>query len=30
LSTARGLPVPETAEQRHWIEHFAANVETIR
>ena len=24
LSTARGLPVPETEEQRRWIDHYAA------
>jgi protein-tyrosine phosphatase len=24
LSAARGTPVPETAEQRHWIDHYAA------
>ncbi len=24
LSAARGIPVPETTEQRHWIEGFAA------
>lgn len=24
LSTARGNPVPETAEQRRWIDHYAA------
>jgi protein-tyrosine phosphatase len=24
ISTARGVKVPETAEQRHWIDHFAA------
>jgi protein-tyrosine phosphatase len=24
LSVARGVPVPETAEQRHWIDHYAA------
>ncbi len=24
LSDARGTPVPETAEQRHWIDHYAA------
>jgi len=24
LSAARGNPVPETAEQRHWIDHYAA------
>lgn len=24
VSTARGVPVPETAEQREWIDHFAA------
>jgi protein-tyrosine phosphatase len=24
VSAARGLPIPETDEQREWIEHFAA------
>jgi hypothetical protein len=24
LSAARGLTVPETAEQRDWIDHYAA------
>jgi protein-tyrosine phosphatase len=24
LSAARGTPVPETAEQRRWIDHYAA------
>ena len=24
VSAARGLPVPETAEQRDWIDHYAA------
>ncbi len=24
LSAARGIPVPETEEQRHWIDHYAA------
>ncbi len=24
LSAARGSPIPETDEQRHWIEHYAA------
>jgi len=24
LSTARGAAVPETSEQRHWIDHYAA------
>lgn len=24
LSAARGVPVPETAEQRRWIDHYAA------
>ena len=24
LTAARGTPVPETDEQRHWIEHYAA------
>src|SRR5271167_4855928 len=24
LSAARGMAVPETAEQRHWIDHYAA------
>ena len=24
VSAARGNPVPETAEQRHWIDHYAA------
>ncbi len=24
VSTARGIPVPETSEQRHWIDEFAA------
>ena len=26
LSAARGVPVPETAEQRRWIEHYAGAV----
>jgi protein-tyrosine phosphatase len=26
LSAARGLPVPETAEQRRWIDHYAATL----
>ncbi|MGA3195369.1 MAG: dual specificity protein phosphatase family protein [Terriglobales bacterium] len=26
LSAARGLPVPETEEQRRWIDHFAATL----
>jgi len=30
LSTARGLPVPETAEQRQWIDHFAASLANAR
>ncbi|HVM92883.1 MAG TPA: dual specificity protein phosphatase family protein [Terriglobales bacterium] len=25
LSASRGLPVPETAEQRHWIDQYASN-----
>ena len=24
VSAARGTPIPETAEQRHWIDHYAA------
>jgi protein-tyrosine phosphatase len=24
VSAARGVPVPETADQRHWIDHYAA------
>jgi protein-tyrosine phosphatase len=24
LSTARGVAVPETSEQRHWIDHYSA------
>jgi protein-tyrosine phosphatase len=24
LSTARGVPIPETSEQRHWIDRYAA------
>jgi len=24
LSTARGIPVPETTEQRRWIDHYAS------
>jgi protein-tyrosine phosphatase len=23
LSAARGVPIPETAEQRRWIDHYA-------
>ena len=26
LTTARGIPVPETSEQRRWIEHFASTL----
>ena len=26
LTTARGLPLPETQEQRRWIEHYAATL----
>lgn len=28
LSAARGLPVPETPEQRHWIDHYAESFAT--
>lgn len=24
LSAVRGVPIPETAEQRHWIDHYAS------
>ena len=30
LSAARGLPIPETAEQRLWIEQHAASLAPIR
>ena len=30
LSTARGLPVPETAEQRRWIYRFATTLAGAR
>jgi protein-tyrosine phosphatase len=30
LSSARGLPVPETAEQRRWIEHYAESLVAAR
>jgi protein-tyrosine phosphatase len=30
LSVARGNPVPETAEQRHWIDHYAAVLASAR
>ena len=30
LSTARGISVPETAEQRHWLESFADSFASTR
>jgi protein-tyrosine phosphatase len=30
LSTARGISVPETAEQRKWIEHYGATLPSSR
>jgi protein-tyrosine phosphatase len=30
LSAARGLPVPETAEQRRWIDHYASTFADAR
>jgi protein-tyrosine phosphatase len=30
LSVARGIPVPETVEQRRWIDHYAARFASIR
>jgi protein-tyrosine phosphatase len=30
VSAARGLPVPETAEQRTWIDHYAAVLTTLK
>jgi len=30
LSTARAAPVPETSEQRRWIEHFASSFANLK
>ena len=30
VSAARGLPVPETAEQRDWIDHYAAALSSTK
>jgi protein-tyrosine phosphatase len=30
LSVARGIPVPETDEQRRWIDHFAESLVAVR
>ena len=30
LSAARGTPVPETAEQRRWIDHYASTLANLR
>lgn len=30
LSAARGMPVPETSEQRRWIDHYAESFATLR
>ena len=30
LSAARGAPVPETAEQRRWIDHYASTFANLR
>ncbi|MBI4473312.1 MAG: dual specificity protein phosphatase family protein [Acidobacteria bacterium] len=30
LSAARGVPVPETTEQRRWIEHFASTFANLK
>jgi len=30
VSAARGLPVPETAEQRDWIDHYAAALSSAK
>jgi protein-tyrosine phosphatase len=30
LSTARGIPVPETAQQRRWIERYAESLAAAR
>jgi protein-tyrosine phosphatase len=30
VSAARGVPVPETAEQRDWIDHYAVSLATTK
>ena len=30
VSAARGVPVPETAEQRDWIDHYAVSLATAK
>ena len=30
LSAARGIPIPETQEQRLWIDHYAESLATLR
>lgn len=30
LSNARGIPVPETEQQRHWIDHYAESFAAAR
>jgi protein-tyrosine phosphatase len=30
ISAARGVPVPETAEQRDWIDHYAVSLATTK
>jgi protein-tyrosine phosphatase len=30
LSAARGVPVPETPEQRRWIDHYATTLATAK
>ena len=30
ISSARGVPIPETREQRHWIDHYAAILPTLK
>jgi protein-tyrosine phosphatase len=30
LSTARGVAVPETSEQRHWIDHYSAISSSVK
>ncbi len=30
VSSARGIPVPETREQRDWIDHYAAILPTLK
>jgi protein-tyrosine phosphatase len=30
VSAARGLPVPETSEQRDWIDHYAVSLATTK